>query len=118
MGRQIEVVLSVKRLENRDMKELNTRETGTCPACEGTLRVSRMRAVWKNHLTGYEQVPEVGPCTNCGGQYMFGTPAGRVPLNESGKACLHQYIITTVRGCYRKYCCSQCGDIMSEDSGD
>lgn len=117
---------------------------GTCPACDGTTRIPvgeqsrrylRYNARWGHWgIAGYQpagpgpfvdgQGYEGGtlPCTNCGGQTMFGTPTGLVPLRADGTPCLHTYAEHSTpqerqRGAHR-YRCTGCGERNTIDSGD
>ena len=74
---------------------------GVCPKCNGTL------------------VNDKGnDCRNCGGQYMFGTPKGYVPLNKLGKPCLHEYKGSKGNwNCTTNYDCIHCGNRYMIDSG-
>lgn len=88
---------------------------GTCPVCNGTCEVElteREKAyswyVGKTHR----------PCTNCGGQTMWGRATGQVPLNKDGVPCTHKYTSKTVGRCLTEYTCSECGHSYQIDSGD
>lgn len=94
--------------------------TGTCPVCYGTGRTSAAALPYAANCAGYDYASDTIPCTNCGGQRMFGTPSGRVPLRADGTPCRHDYIAdkSKSRNCYNVYTCRHCGDSYDIDSGD
>jgi len=101
--------------------KLNFGETGICPVCNGTCTVTITRPVWDSKTRNRVNTPTIVPCTNCGGQYMFGTPRGNVPLNKQGQPCKHSY--TQPGPGYRSSTysvtyCEHCDDPLSIDSGD
>jgi hypothetical protein len=95
-------------------------EKGTCPVCNGSGRAAVPISMerYKNVITGYDKDTDTLPCTNCGGQYMFGSPKGQVRLNRDGEPCHHKYSSQTVGRCLTEYTCSECGDRFQIDSGD
>ena len=74
-----------------------------------------VQSIWKSNKREY--IKTTTPCTNCGGQYMFGTPRGEVPLNKDGKPCKHSYR-GTGKGTYSVSYCIHCNDKLTTDSGD
>jgi len=72
-----------------------------CPVCKGSLKKSDGR-----------------DCTNCGGQYMWGSPVGVVRLRKDGTPCTHEYTGAVLGNCLRGYSCIHCGDAYEIDSGD
>ena len=93
-------------------------EYGTCPVCNGSGRRPAGDYQYKNVIAGYDKESDTLPCTNCGGQYMFGSPKGQVRLNREGQPCHHKYSSKTVGRCLTEYTCSECGDRYQIDSGD
>jgi len=69
---------------------------GICPVCNGS---------------------DEFKCTNCGGQYMYGTPKGIVRLNKEGLPCTHKYVGSNVGRCLTQYVCEHCSDRFQVDSG-
>lgn len=93
---------------------MNTKEEGLCPVCNGACIVPGPKYVGQAD-------PGTRPCTNCGGQYMFGTPRGKVQLNQDGVPCTHSYKAGTRQSIYRSVhtsMCEHCGDTWTSDSGD
>lgn len=88
---------------------------GTCPVCNGTGEVPLSD---REKAYSWNRGKEHGPCYNCGGQYMFGTPRGKVKLNTNGVPCTHSYTSKTVGRCLTEYTCTHCGDRYQIDSGD
>lgn len=78
--------------------------TGTCPVCNGTGQA--------------EHWGRMGDCRNCGGQAMYGTPKGYVPLRKDGTPCKHEYDVSSGGRCYTLYDCKHCGHHYGIDSGD
>ena len=93
-------------------------EYGTCPVCNGTHRVPAGDNKYKSVIAGYDKDTDTFACTNCGGQYMYGSPRGQVRLNKDGVPCTHKYSSKTVGRCLTEYTCSECGDRYQIDSGD
>jgi len=93
---------------------------GTCPVCNGTLRkaVEPNPPSWINIVSGYDKETNTLPCSNCGAQYMFGSPTGEVRLRPDGTPCAHEYTSETVGRCYHRSVCKHCGDSYNIDSGD
>lgn len=93
-------------------------ERGTCPVCNGSGRKAAGDYQYKSVLAGYDKDTDTLPCTNCGGQYMYGSPKGQVRLNKDGVPCTHSYRSQTVGRCLTEYTCAHCGDRYQIDSGD
>lgn len=91
---------------------------GTCPVCAGSGRVPAGDYPYKHVIAGYDKATDTLACTNCGGQYMYGTPRGQVRLNREGVPCTHTYQSATVGRCLTEYTCLHCGDRYQIDSGD
>jgi hypothetical protein len=93
---------------------------GTCPVCNGTGRVpvSAEQQKYKHVYSGYDELTDTLGCSNCGGQYMYSRPSGKVRLNQSGEPCKHSYTSKNVGRCLTEYTCSECGDRYQIDSGD
>ena len=88
---------------------------GVCPKCNGT-RVIPLSPEEKKYSWNQFKIDQ--PCDNCGGQFMYGTPSGVVPLRkDTGEPCLHEYTsVGSGRG-YTKYTCRHCGLTYGIDSG-
>lgn len=97
-------------------------ELGTCPVCNGTGHMpcpDHLRNYGqKNGWYGYRAEDDTVTCNNCGGQRMYGTPSGKVPLNKKGEPCTHKYSGRTIGRCLTEYICEHCGDKYQIDSGD
>ena len=94
-------------------------EKGTCPECNGSTRVPyNLNPSWKRVIAGYDESTDTLPCSNCGSQYMFGRPTGKVPLNLLGNPCTHNYNGKNAGRCLTEYTCTECGDRYQIDSGD
>lgn len=93
-------------------------EYGVCPVCNGSGRVSAGDNKYKHVLAGYDKDTDTLSCTNCGGQYMYGRPTGKVPLRPDGTPCKHEYTSTTVGRCLTRYTCKHCESSHEIDSGD
>lgn len=91
---------------------------GTCPVCKGSGRVPAGNSSLKTVVSGYDEVSDTFKCRNCGGQYMYGTPSGKVRLNKEGLPCVHFYVSSKVGNCLHQYVCQQCSDHFQIDSGD
>jgi hypothetical protein len=91
-----------------------------CPVCNGSGRVPvpEDQQRYKHVYAGYDAATDTLGCTNCGGQYMYGTPRGKVRANKEGKPCRHKYTSKTVGRCLTEYTCEHCGDRFQIDSGD
>lgn len=95
---------------------------GTCPVCKGTghqpcpdnLREYGQKYGWY----GYRAEDDTADCTNCGGQKMFSSPTGLVPLREDGTPCVHEYNGENAGRCLTRYTCKHCGDQHDIDSSD
>lgn len=92
----------------------------TCPVCNGSCRrpVPEDQQRYKNIYSGYDKETDTLPCTNCGGQYMYGRPTGEVRVNNQGDPCTHSYTSKTVGRCLTEHSCAGCGDRYQIDSGD
>ena len=98
-----------------------TQEVGTCPVCQGTRRMPAGDKPSTKYCAGYDSATHSIPCTNCGGQYMFGSPIGLVKYRRDlHTPCQHEYeeVASARRNCYRVYLCKNCGDTYDVDSGD
>jgi len=93
-------------------------ERGVCPVCNGSGRRAAGDYQYKHVMAGYDKATDTLPCTNCGGQYMYGTPRGEVRLNKQGQPCTHSYTSQTVGRCLTQYTCQHWGDSYQIDSGD
>ena len=97
-------------------------EMGRCPVCRGLGRMTSPPHLKNaNGWYGYDPETNTVPCKNCGGQYMMGTPSGRVPLNKAGEPCTHEYESNSPFGRNRgitDYICKHCGDKYTWDSTD
>ena len=92
---------------------------GTCPVCNGTTRTPADGYLHtRSHISGYDRDTDTVPCTNCGGQYMFGKPRGTAPLRSDGTPCQHDYASSNAGRCLTNYRCRHCGDTYQIDSGD
>lgn len=91
---------------------------GVCPVCNGNGRRDPGADPYKKVYSGYDETTDTLPCNNCGGQYMFGKPKGKVPLNREGVSCTHDYNYELAGRCYHRYTCKHCGDVHYIDSGD
>lgn len=91
---------------------------GTCPVCNGSGRRPAGNDQYKTMYAGYDKHTDTLPCTNCGGQYMYGTPKGEVRMREDGTPCTHKYVSKNVGRCLTEYLCIHCGDRYQIDSGD
>ena len=88
---------------------------GICPVCNGTKEV----ALTESELTySWNKGKTHCPCRNCGGQTMYGTSTGEVPLNKEGQPCKHSYTSTDNGRCLTTYTCVHCGYRYQIDSGD
>ena len=100
------------------MNTYNFRPTGVCPVCNGSGQVpltdEEKSYSWNRDKTSKN-------CHNCGGQYMFGSASGLVPLNKNGDPCVHEYEANWPYGRNRgitDYKCKHCGDSYTIDSTD
>lgn len=91
---------------------------GICPVCNGTGRVVAGDYKYKDLISGFDEKTDTLPCYNCGGQYMYGQPTGRVNLRSDGTPCVHKYTAKTVGRCLTQYTCEHCGNRYEIDSGD
>ena len=89
-----------------------------CPSCAGTGRIDASTIKWKTSLYGYDKETDTLLCTNCGGQYMYGRPTGKVNTRADGTPCKHEYTSANVGRCLNRYTCKHCGDVHTIDSGD
>ena len=90
----------------------------TCPVCNGSKRKSATNRTYKSYIVGYDSETDTIPCTNCGGQYMYGEPTGQVKVNKSNLPCKHRYTTKEIGRCLTQFTCIECGDIYQIDSGD
>jgi hypothetical protein len=98
---------------------VNNRETGTCPVCNGSGRVPADHSPYNSIIAGYDKVTNTHCCTNCGGQYQWGSPKGQVMLRkDNNEPCVHEYVGTNAGRCLTSYNCKHCGDYFQIDSGD
>ena len=85
-----------------------------CPVCNGTKIVEKTQ---EEKEYRYWETSTQRPCTNCGGQYMFGRATGLVSLDKSGNPCKHEYEMKSIMNGDRvyeyKYTCKNCGEIHS-----
>lgn len=98
-----------------------TIQQGTCPVCNGTCRVPAGDTPHKRVLYGYDKDTDTLACSNCGGQYMYGRPTGKVRLRrDNGEPCTHAYSGANPNNyrCYVGYSCIHCGDSYEIDSSD
>jgi DNA-directed RNA polymerase subunit RPC12/RpoP len=96
---------------------------GTCPLCNGTGHMpcpDQLRSYGqRNGWYGYRAADDTVSCNNCGGQYMFSKPMGKVRLRPDGTPCVHEYNTSQGSGRYTTdYKCIHCGDKFVIDSGD
>lgn len=91
---------------------------GICPVCNGSGRRDASNDKYKNVYAGYDKETDTIPCTNCGGQTMFGKPSGKVPLRPDGTPCKHEYVGVSRGRCYTVYTCKHCNHSYDIDSGD
>ena len=95
---------------------------GTCPVCNGTTRMPcpdyMSESSKRNGWYGYRADDNMVDCTNCGSQYMFGSPTGQVRLRPDGTPCAHEYTSANVGRCLTQYTCKHCDDRYLVDSGD
>lgn len=97
------------------------KEYGVCPVCDGSKRAKadpNMSAQAKKWMGGYDAATDTMPCGNCGSQYMYGSPSGKVPLTSAGVPCTHKYVGRNAGRCLTRYTCSECGDTFDIDSSD
>jgi hypothetical protein len=96
-------------------------ELGTCPVCNGISRVPvpQNSQRYKTLVAGYDKETDTFPCRNCGGQYQWGNPTGKVKLSADAKEpCMHEYSVNNLGRCFNGYTCKHCGDYYTIDSGD
>ena len=92
---------------------------GTCPCCNGAGRVPAEEGKNYGCFYGYDKDTHTLMCTNCGGQYMYGKPTGKVRLRrDNGEPCTHKYSGYNAYRCLTRYTCEHCGDRYEIDSGD
>jgi ssDNA-binding Zn-finger/Zn-ribbon topoisomerase 1 len=95
------------------------RERGVCPVCNGSGRVPAGDNQYKEIYSGYDKATDTLKCDNCGGQYMYGQPTGKVLLRrDNNQPCVHEYEGTNAGRCLTSYNCKHCGDYFQIDSGD
>lgn len=93
-------------------------EMKTCPVCNGSTRAPAPDVSYKRVMVGYDVDTDTVPCKNCGGQYMFGRPTGKVRARPDGTACTHSYVSSNVGRCLTNYTCKHCSEHFTVDSGD
>lgn len=94
-------------------------ERGICPVCNGTGRRPGEEGRNYKWVSSYDPVTHTLACNNCGGQYMYGTPTGKVNLRrDNGEPCRHKYSGYNAGRCLTRYTCDHCGDRFDIDSGD
>lgn len=87
---------------------------GECPVCVGTGRVPLTEEDIKYSWNKDKKDKE---CCNCGGQKMFGTPKGFVPINKNGDPCTHKYVSKVGRWkSTTMHACELCNDNYTTDS--
>lgn len=91
---------------------------GICPKCNGTGRMNAQDTPYKAMYPNYDKDTDTLPCNNCGAQYMYGTPTGKVLLNKQNVPCLHEYTESNIGRCLTQYICKHCNDRYIVDSGD
>jgi hypothetical protein len=89
---------------------------GVCPVCNGAkevlLTADELKYSWNKGRTHRN-------CTNCGGQTMYGSPSGEVPLRkDNNEPCVHEYTGRNAGRCYTIYTCKHCNHSYDIDSGD
>ena len=96
-----------------------------CPTCAGSGRrpLDSVNSETQRYASefgwfGYDPTDGKIDCDNCGSQYMFGRPTGKVRARPDGTPCLHQYSGTNIGNCLNKYVCIHCKDTHTIDSGD
>ena len=95
---------------------------GPCPVCNGTGRAAcpdDTREYGKRYgWYGYNADDDTIDCHNCGAQYQFGKPSGKVKLRPDGTPCEHKYVSSKGSwNCTTNYKCVHCGDTYMIDSG-
>lgn len=93
-------------------------DMGTCPVCNGS---GQIPLTDEDKTYSWNKNKTHKGCSNCGGQYMFGTPTGKVRLNKDGVPCKHEYEANSPFGRNRgitDYKCKHCGDSYTIDSTD
>jgi DNA-directed RNA polymerase subunit RPC12/RpoP len=93
---------------------------GVCPVCNGTCRqpVDESMKKYADTIYSYDKSDDTIACNNCGGQGMFGSPSGEVPLRSDGTPCKHEYKGVERGRCYTVYTCIHCKHSYDIDSGD
>ena len=93
---------------------------GICPVCNGSGRmaVPEYNQKYKHVYSSYDAETDTLACNNCGGQTMYGSPSGQVPLREDGTPCKHEYTSANVGRCLTQYTCKHCVSSYQIDSGD
>lgn len=89
-----------------------------CPVCLGSKRVAAPNSRNKQVIYGYDKETDTVPCCNCGGQYQWSAPSGKVRRRQDGTPCKHEYREKRLGNCYHSYTCIHCGDYYTIDSGD
>ena len=89
---------------------------GICPVCNGTKVVPLTD---EDRKWSWNKDKDTKDCTNCGGQYQFGSPTGVVRHNSEAVPCTHQYKQVPQSGrCLTRYRCTECSDSYVIDSSD
>jgi hypothetical protein len=92
-------------------------EQGTCPVCNGTMRVPAT-GKYKKNCYGYDEATDTFQCGNCGGQHQDLKPTGKVYLRADGTPCKHEYTSKCIGRCYNQYKCKHCLEVYNIDSSD
>lgn len=87
----------------------------TCPVCNGSKSVPIPANEQKY---SWNVGKETKDCGNCGGQYQWSSPSGKVKVNVQGEPCTHAYRSSDVGRCRTAYTCIHCTDRYEIDSGD
>lgn len=97
-------------------------EMGTCPVCTGTMRMpvpaANRRYAEQYGWWEYSKEDDCITCGNCGGQYQFGKPTGKVHLRPDMSPCVHTYVGANIGRCLTRHTCTHCGDTYDIDSSD
>ena len=93
-------------------------KTGICPVCNGSTRIDAGNYKYREVIASYRKEDNTLACRNCGGQTMYGTASGTVPLRSDGTPCKHEYVEYKKGNCYYVYICKHCGHSYDIDSGD
>lgn len=91
---------------------------GTCPVCNGSGRRPAGADPHKKVYSSYDEATDTLACNNCGGQYMYSKPTGKVNLRSDGTPCVHEYKGYNIGRCLTQYVCNHCNSSYQIDSGD